>query len=190
MDKAQNRLSEIMKKLGASNDPNDFAQDLYLEERMELQTIADSLPKDGVLDINDIQRLQRLCIRGMNICDDWIPRLHVLMTVFEVKRDVAKALAYTNAKPPENSKLIKLTIDAKKAIAERDEDFNKLKVTVEQIKGSKIFHEKKKDTLKSAYYMFRDQLVSYNLSDKGNSGEQLQYQDNNTEEQKTGRISW
>jgi len=186
MDEMSNsNLDVVMNKLGLSGDPNDFDSRAYLSEREELQEIANSLPDDGVLDVNNVIRLQRLCIRGMNICDDWIPRLHVLMTVYEVKRDRARSTAYSEAKTSEGAKL---TVEGRKAVAEGDETFNEMKLMVERIKGSKIFHEKKKETLKSAYYMFRDQLVSYKISDKGNTGEELEF--TNTTEKGYGKVAW
>ena len=184
MANSYSKLEEVMKKLGLSGDPDDFDQEKYLNEREELQVIADSLPNDGVLDIGNLQKLQRLCIRGMNVCDDWLPRLHVLMTIYEVRRDQYRSAAYINATSPDGGKL---TVESRKAAAEGDAEFNKMKIMVEKIKSSKMFHEKKKDTLKAAYYMFRDQLLSYKMSDKGNSGENLEY---DVADKTNGKTNW
>jgi len=178
-------LDSTMKKLGLSSDSEDFDSDAYLKDRDELEKIANSLPQDGVLDQNDCVKLLRLCIRGMNICDFWLPKLHVLMTLYEVKRDQARADAYLNASPKE----IKMTVEMRKASAEVDDEYNKMKLMVERIKSSKVFHEKKKDTLKSAYFMFKDQLTSYKTSDKGNSGESLEYVVTSNDK-KPGKTGW
>ena len=176
-------LDNAMKKLGLSSDAEDFDSDAYLKDRDELEKIANSLPDDGVLDQEDCAKLLRLCIRGMNICDYWLPKLHVLMTLYEVERDQIRADAYLNATGPSE---IRLTVEMRKAAAEANGDYNKMKLMVERIKSSKMFHEKKKDTLKSAYFMFKDQLNSYKTSDKGNSGESLDFVD----DRKIGKGSW
>jgi len=177
-------LDDVMKKIGLSLEPEDFDSSAYLLDRDELEKIANSLPFDGVLDQQDCMRLLRLCIRGMNICDFWLPKLHVLMSLYEVKRDQARADAYLNVDVP---KEVKMTVEMRKASAEADETYSKMKLMVERIKSSKLFHERKKDTLKSAYFMFKDQLNSYKTSDKGNSGESLEYIEGDN---KIGRMEW
>jgi len=163
-------LDDTMKKLGLSLNVDDFDTDSYLKDREELEKIANSLPADGILVQEDCVKLLRLCVRGMNICDNWIPKLHVLMTLYEVKRDQARAEAYLKASSPTE---YKLTVEMRKASAEIDKEYNNMKLMVERIKSSKTFHEKKKDTLKAAYFMFKDQIASYKTTDKINCGESL-----------------
>lgn len=174
------KLNDMMDDLGLSSNPEIFDNEGYLKERKELDDIANSLPDDGVLDKNDLLRLSRLCIRGMNICDSWLPKLHVLMTLCEVEKDKARAMAYVNAKGKENEKL---TAELRKAISEINEEYNNKKIIAEKIKGAKLFHEKKRDTLKTSYFFFRDQLCSYKTSDKGNTGDDI-------EGTEGGKVSW
>lgn len=180
---ANTKLENLMKGLGLHSDVDEFDTESYLKDRSELEKIANSLPADGVLDQQDCVKLLRLCIRGMTICDDWLPKLHVLMTLYEVKRDQARADAYLKAKAPDSGRM---TVEMRKASAEVDDEYNKMKLMVERLKGSKLFHEKKRDTLKAAYFMFKEQLISYKISDKGNSGESLEY----IEEKKNGKVGW
>lgn len=136
----------------------------------ELEKISKSIPKDNVLSQEDCKKLQRMCIRGMNICDDWIPRLHILISEQESERDLAKNKAYVNAKTEDGGKI---TAEMRKAISELDENYLEIKTGVEKLKGMKFFFEKRRDTLKSSIYVFKDQISSYNISDKGNDGEEL-----------------
>jgi len=180
-------LDKAMKKLGLSTSVDDFDSESYLKDREELEKIANSLPADGVLVQEDCVKLLRLCIRGMNICDYWLPKLHVLMSLYEVKRDQARADAYLNASSPKEGRL---TVEMRKASAEANEEYNKMKLMVERIKSSKTFHEKKKDTLKAAYFMFKDQIASYKTSDKVNSGESLEFPEDKTIDKKVGKVGW
>ncbi len=175
-------LDATMKKLGLSDNVEDFDNNSYLKDREEPEKIADSLPSDGVLSEGDCIKLQRLSIRGMNICDFWLPKLHVLMTLYEVKRDQAHANAYLNAS---TSKEFKMTVEMRKASAEVDQEYSNMKLMVERIKSAKVFHEKKKETLKAAYFMFRDQMSSYKTSDRGNTGESLEFVGKSN-----GKVSW
>jgi hypothetical protein len=177
-------LEKLMKKIGLSSDVSDFDNESYLKDRLELEKIANSLPSDGVLDYDNCLKLLRLSIRGLNICDEWIPKLHIITTLYEVERDKARADAYINAKLPKEGRI---TVEMRKASSEVDEEYNKMKLMVEKVKSTKLFHEKKRDTLKAAYFMFRDQLLSYKLSDKGNTGDSLEYIDEN---KKTGKMEW
>lgn len=176
-------LDDTMKKLGLSLNLDDFNNESYLKDREELEKIANSLPADGILVQEDCVKLLRLCVRGMNICDNWIPKLHVLMSLYEVKRDQARAEAYLNVSSPKD---VRLTVEMRKASAEANEEYNNMKLMVERIKSSKTFHEKKKDTLKAAYFMFKDQMTSYKTSDKINSGESLEFPDG----KKSGKVDW
>jgi hypothetical protein len=143
----------------------------------ELTAISNSLPKDNVFSSENCLQLERQCIRGMNICDYWTPIVHIVMSEQESDRDMARNKAYLNA----GQDGTKMTAEMRKAYSESDENFNKLKILAEKIKGIKLFFEKKRDTFKSAIFVFRDQLSSYKLSDKGNSGESLMYGENKKE---------
>jgi hypothetical protein len=137
----------------------------------ELNKIANSLPRDNILSMDNCLNLERLCIRGMNICDYWYPIIHIIMSENESIRDILKNKAYINAKPGDS----RLTIDMRKACSETDEEYNKAKIVVEKIKAMKLFFEKRRDTFKSAIFVFKDQLASYKVSDKGNSGEEIYF---------------
>ncbi len=162
----------------------------FLIDMAELDKIYNSYPKDNVLELDDCTKMQMFSMRGMNICDDWIPIMHVAVSVVESNRDKAKAKAYINAESDS-----KMTAEFRKAYSECDEEYNRLKILAEKIKATKIFLEKKRDSFKTAYYFFRDQFNSSTTSGKNNSGESLPYDEGG--EQKTtrtepsfGRKSW
>jgi hypothetical protein len=136
----------------------------------ELEVISKAIPKDNILSQETCKKLQRLCIRGMNICDNWVPRLHIIISEQESERDKAKNIAYVNAKLEDN---VKLTAEMRKAISELDATYNEIKNSIEKLKGMKFFFEKRRDTLKSSIYVFKEQMSSYTVSDKGNDGEEL-----------------
>lgn len=172
------KLLKVIQDSGfASIDNERLSNDLK-----ELQTISDSLPKDNVFSVENCIKLERLCIHGMNICDYWTPIIHIVMSEKETERDVVKNKAYINA---ENGGA-KLTAELRKAIAESNDEYNNLKTIVEKIKGIKLFFEKKRETFKSAIFVFKDQLASYRISDKGNSGDSIDLMNDKT----TGEVNW
>jgi hypothetical protein len=168
-------LEETFNTIGLVSDLELFDYALFIKERKEIEKISNSLPSDSILDISTINRLMRLIVRGLNICDDWIPKLHVILSYKEIERDKNKANAYINADLSDK----KLTVELRKNLSEIDEKYIEAKLIAEKIKASKMFYEKKRETLKSAYFMFKLQVDSYNISDKGNSGEELEYETSN-----------
>lgn len=163
------KFMEVIDQHGLSAIDNDkLSMDLK-----ELTLISDSLPKDNVFSSDNCLKLERQCIRGMNICDYWTPIIHIVMSEQESERDSARNKAYINAGKDGN----KMTAEMRKACSETDEEYLKLKIVTEKIKGIKLFFEKKRDTFKSAIFIFRDQLSAYKVSDKGNFGDSLSYEE-------------
>ncbi|MFZ4795880.1 MAG: hypothetical protein ACOYMA_00205 [Bacteroidia bacterium] len=149
----------------SSVDNEKFSNDLK-----ELNDISNSLPKDNVYSSEDCLRLERLCLRGMNICDYWTPIIHIVLSEKEAERDATRGNAYIHA-GKEGSKI---TVEMRKALADTNITYNNIRVITEKIKGIKLFFDKKRDTLKSAIFVFRDQIVAYKLSDKGIEGENME----------------
>ncbi len=178
-------MSKIMSsidELGYSS----IESDTFKSDVEELDFISKAIPKDNILSQENCKKLQRLCIRGMNICDNWVPRLHIIISEQESERDKAKNLAYVNAKLEDT---VKLTAEMRKAISELDENYNSIKNSIEKLKGMKFFFEKRRDTLKSSIYVFKEQMSSYILSDKGNDGEDLYGRIGDDNGSKNGKIS-
>jgi hypothetical protein len=165
-------LDEMFNKTGLVSDLDIFDYNLFIKERKEIEKISNALPSDSILDVSTIHRLMRLIIRGLNICDNWIPKLHVILSYKEIERDRDKANAYINA-DLENKKL---TVELRKNLSEVDEQYIENKLIVEKIKASKLFFERKRDTFKTSYFMLKAQLDTYSISDKSNSGEELEYE--------------
>ena len=173
------KFTKLLQDTGLSVIDNDrLSADLK-----ELTSIADSLPKDNVFSIDDCIKLERLCIRGMNICDYWAPIIHIVMSENEVKAEKVKYLAYKNAGKNSDTKC---TEGMRKALSESDDEYNELKVLVERIRGMKFLFDKRRDTFKSAIFIFKDQMSSYKISDKGNSGENLTSKNGS----KYGEVDW
>ena len=173
------KFTKLLEDMGLSIIDNDK----LLSDHKELEAISESLPKDNVFSIEDCIKLERLCIRGMNICDYWAPIVHIVMSENESKAERTKHLAYINAGKELEGKC---TEGMRKAYSESDEEYNKLKILVEKIRAMKLFFDKKRDSLKSAIFVFKDQMSSYKISDKGNSGEIL----SNRNENKFGEVAW
>ncbi len=163
-------LEETFNKIGLVSDLDIFDYDLFIKERKEIEKISKSLPTDGILDVSTINKLMRFVIRGMNICDDWIPKLHIILSSKEIERDLNRSKAYINIGEDK-----KLTVELRKCLSEVDEKYNEAKLMAEKIKASKTFFERKRETLKTSFFMLKSQLDSYSISDKGNSGEDLEY---------------
>jgi len=153
----------------------------------ELNVISDALPKDNVYSMDDCLRLERLCIRGMNICDYWVPIVHIITSEKESERDIIKNNCYITAGKGE-----KCTAEMRKAIAESNADYNNVKNLVERVKALKLFFDKKRETFRSAIFVFKDQLASYKVSDKGNSGEEIDYSHGEIVDKgkKPGKVNW
>lgn len=149
----------------------------------ELNSISNSLPQDNILSADDCLNLERLCLRGMNICDFWLPIIHIVMSENEVLRDSVKSKAYIDAKAGDG----RLTAEMRKAYSEADDEYNKQRIIVEKVKAMKSLFEKKRDTFKSAIFVFKDQFNSYKISDKGSSGDNLYYTDDKVS---YGKIAW
>jgi hypothetical protein len=150
-------------------------------DHKELEHIADSIPKSNILSQESCLKLERYCIRGMNICDYWLPIIHIMISEQEIIRDQLKNKAYIDAKVDDG----KLTLDLRKAIAEVDESYNNARLLVERGKSYKSFFQTKRETLKSSIFMLKDQLSSYKHSDKDSGGEELSY-----EVPKYGQVPW
>jgi hypothetical protein len=186
--KGKNKLNNAMNSIGLISDVDDFDYKNMIKERKELEETANSLPLDGVYDCNTLMKLMRLIIRGMNICDDWIVKLHVLLSSQEIERDKSKARSYINAGGEIDKKL---TVELRKSLSEVDENYNELKLIVEKIKSAKTFYEKKRETLKTAFFVFKEQLDSCKISDKINSGETLEYfRQEDSKTPKYGKTEW
>ena len=176
MDKAN--FTKVIEDAGLSVIDNDK----LISDLKELNEISDAIPKDNVFSVDDCIKLERLCIRGMNICDYWAPIIHIVMMENDSNSEKARNKAYINAGKDLEGKC---TEGMRKAISESDDEYIKLKVVVEKLKGTKLFFDKKRETFKSAIFVFRDQMSSYKVSDKGNSGDNLSNRSN-----KSGEVDW
>lgn len=156
--------------------------DKLASDLKELNVISNAIPKDNVFSVENCLNLERLCLRGMNICDYWMTILHIAVSEKEVERDLIKNTIFINAGKDGG----KLTVEMRKAYCESNEEYNKIKILVEKISGIKLFFEKKRETFKSAIFVFRDQLAAYRISDKGSSGEKLSYET----DRKVGEVDW
>lgn len=133
-------------------------------DRNELEQISNALPRDGVLSTVDCIKLEWKILRGMNICDFWIPKIHIMTSEKESERDKIRNNAYANASSKDSHKL---TVEMRKVISELDENLEKAKIEVEKLKAIKLFLEKKRDSFKSALFIFKEQIQSFRSSDGG-----------------------
>lgn len=177
----EEKLNKILDEAGLAN----IDSVLLAKDLAELKIISNSLPKDNILSIENCLKLERQCIRGMNICDYWYPIIHIVSAEVDVNKDLAKNKGYITA---ENTiaqlggQAGKLTAEMRKACSETNEEYNNKKIISEKLKAMKMFFEKKRDTFKSAIFIFKDQLSAYKVSDKGSSGEDLGYSKENEDE--------
>lgn len=170
----EEKLNKILDEAGLAN----IDSELLAKDLAELKKISNSLPKDNILSIENCLKLERLCIRGMNICDYWYPIIHIVSAEVDVNKDLAKNKGYITAENTITNlggQVGKLTAEMRKACSEADEEYNNKKIISEKLKAMKMFFEKKRDTFKSAIFIFKDQLSAYKVSDKGASGEDLYY---------------
>lgn len=170
---------EMLLKLNISNhDAIKLQSDIE-----ELDKINNEMPKDGVIDISEAERLAGLCMRGISICDYWIPQFMVFIGELESRRDKAFANAYIEAEGP---KVGRLTADVRKQIAEGDDEYNNYKMLVVRYKASKESFSRKSDSLMKFHFFLKDQQKRYDYNggrhisgegqtfkkDKGTTGEQ------------------
>ena len=150
------------------------------EDSKILDAISESFPKDNHLDKADFEQLLNKSVNAINICDRWIPILHVVFSEIEIKRDRAKNEDFINAEP----KVGKLTADVRKAIAESGERYNELKLLTEKIASMKTYFERKGKSATSAFFYFKQQYFGY--ENKGNryivGSEEMKFPDTDVQE--------
>jgi len=162
-------------------------------DEAELRRIADEFPEDGLVDIAQYERMAGLCMRGISICDYWVPILMVLVGEVEAKRDRAKAKAYTEAEEPRAGRL---TADVRKMMSEGDDEYNRLRMLAERLNAIKTLFDRKSHSFTKFHVFMKDQQKNY-LYKGGReiSGESLEFHkgNNNTSPPKkstNGQEDW
>ncbi|HUU87201.1 MAG TPA: hypothetical protein VMX17_05535 [Candidatus Glassbacteria bacterium] len=138
----------------------------------EMLNISDELPEDGIIDIGDTERLAGLSMRGMTICDYWVPVMMVIVGEAESKRDIKKAKAYLGA----TSDGGKMTAEARKQFAEADDDYNKARLAAVRFKSVLEHFKKKWSSFEKFHHWMKDIQRTYDY--KGGrhiSGEELEF---------------
>lgn len=150
-----------------------------------LDQISASFPQDNHLDRGDFEQLLNKAVNAINICDRWVPILHVVLAEVEVKRDKAKNKSYLGADEKREGKL---TADIRKALAEDDDLFTELRLLFAKIQSIKMYFERKGKTATAAFFYFKQQYFGY--ENKGNryivGGEEPGF----TETDTAGEIGW
>jgi len=137
----------------------------------EMLNVSNELPEDGIIDIGDTERLAGLSMRGMTICDYWIPVMMVIVGEAESKRDIKKAKAYLNAKGGDGEKM---TAEAKKQVAEADQDYNTARLAAVRFKSVLEHFKKKWSSFEKFHHWMKDIQRTYDYNGGRHiSGEQL-----------------
>lgn len=154
----------------------------------EMKKISNEFPDDGIVDITDTERLAGLSMRGMSICDYWIPIMMVIVGEAEATRDKKRAQAYLNA-----GSGTKMTAEAKKQSAEADDDYIDARMDAVRYKSILEFFKKKWSSFEKFHHWMKDVQRTYDY--KGGrhiSGEELEYKKENTkpENRRRNEESW
>lgn len=143
------------------------------KDQNELEEISNEFPNDGVVDISQMERLAGLSMRGISICDYWVPVLMVIIGEVNSKRNKAKNDAYINAEEPKSGKL---TADLRKCISEADPEYIKLCVVHDRMKAILRHFEDKRDSFKTFHFFMKDQQKAYGYQGGRHiNGEELEF---------------
>jgi len=123
-----------------------------------IDEIALNFPKDGLVNLADLEKLAGTSMYGINICDYWVPILMVIIGDLESKKNKAKSKAYIEAESNNNSKL---TAELRKAYSEIDPTYLKISSDLERVKAIKKFFEDKRDSFKTFHFFMKDQQKVY-----------------------------
>ena len=129
------------------------------EDENELVSINNRFPTDGIIDITDAEVLAGLSMRGITICDYWIPILMVALGDLNSQKNKAKNEAYVNAKSASGERL---TADLRKHISEIDPVYNDLCLKYDRIKSLIRHFEDKRDSFKTFHLFMKDKQKAYN----------------------------
>jgi len=166
----------------------DTLDDIKLKkDTNEMLNISDELPEDGIIDIGETERLAGLSMRGIAICDYWIPVMMVIVGEAESKRDIKKAKAYLGATSEDG---IKMTAEAKKQVAEADDDYNKARLSAVRFKSVLEHFKKKWSSFEKFHHWMKDIQRTYEY--KGGrhiSGEELEFKKPNSSK-KSSEEKW
>lgn len=128
------------------------------KDQEELNQIGDEFPHDGIVDISQMERLAGLSMRGISICDYWVPVIMVIIGDLNSKRNKAKNEAYINAEEPKSGKL---TADLRKCISEADPEYVSLCMIHDRMKAVLRHFEDKRDSFKTFHFFMKDQQKAY-----------------------------
>lgn len=126
-------------------------------DMQEMERISDEFPADAIVDIGDTERLAGLSMRGMSICDYWIPILMVIAGEIESKRDLVEAKAYLDAESSNG----RLTADVRKFAAKADDEYNKLKMLAVRYKSMLESFRKKWTSFEKFHHWMKEVQRSY-----------------------------
>ena len=157
-------------------------------DEAEFQKISNEFPDDGLVDIAQYERMAGLAMRGIAICDYWVPILMVIIGELESKRDIAKAKAYVDAEEP---KYGKLTADVRKQMSEANEEYNRVRILTERIRAIKVMFEKKSHSFTKFHVFMKDQQKLYSY--KGGreiSGDTLKFSSEKPDKKTNGEENW
>ena len=147
--------------------------DKLKRDEKDLDKISLQFPKDGVVDMSQLERLAGLSMYGITICDYWVPMLMVVVGDLTSKKNTAKNDAYINVNEPKTGKL---TADLRKAISEIDPDYLKYSSSLERVKALLRYFEEKRDSFKTFHFFMKDQQKAYLHNGGRNiSGENLDF---------------
>jgi hypothetical protein len=156
-----------------------------------LDKIENEFPHDMVVDVGDAERLSGLALRGISICDYWVPVLTVLIAELEIISAQARAKAFIDAEAPKNGKL---TADVRKQIAEADPQYTKCRQNVARYEAIQERLKLKSRTFEKVHYSMKDQQKAYNSPIAGRhiSGEEPVYKRSHPpiDTKKSGEEKW
>jgi hypothetical protein len=124
----------------------------------EMLNVSNELPEDGIIDIGDTERLAGLSMRGMTICDYWIPVMMVIVGESESKRDIKKAKAYLGATPDDGGKM---TAEARKQFAEADDNYNEARLAAVRFKSVLEHFKKRWSSFEKFHHWMKDIQRTY-----------------------------
>ena len=166
-------MSENMIDLLLTVDNETVDIDKLKKDQDELEEIANEFPNDGIVDISQMERLAGLSMRGISICDYWVPVLMVIIGEVNSKRNKSKNDAYINAEEPKSGKL---TADLRKCISEADPEYVKFCVVHDRMKAILRHFEDKRDSFKTFHFFMKDQQKAYGYQGGRHiNGEELEF---------------
>jgi len=155
-DNDSSNVNMIDLLLNITKDGIDMAK--LRKDEDELNSINKEFPEDGLINIANAERLAGLSMRGITICDYWIPILMVILGSLNSLRNKAKNEAYVNAKAPNGDRV---TADLRKHMSEIDPEYNQLSLQYERIKSIIKHFEDKRDAFKTFHFFMKDQQKAY-----------------------------